>query len=113
MKPEKEWTRALINFLTAQIKELASSKEPKKALQGLNYILKLISWNYHEGLLDCEEWFTRVIQLLQESPVTKPEELCLLIIAVLAEYLHDICRLSKSLIRQLAIVSMDKLHQVK
>jgi hypothetical protein len=99
--------------LSAQIREIVTGGKASlsKTTVGFNYIMRLISWNYHEGMLDSDKLFTRFLQFLQEAPVSKPEELCLTIY-VLLEYLADMCKLSKSIVRQLMSICMEKVSQV-
>ena len=110
--PQSHWTETLLSFIAAQIKEMIASNKAAytKAYQAYDYVVKLINWNYSEGLLDSDKFFGRLLQMLNDS--SKLDELCL-VISILVDYLSDICRVSKTIVRQLANIAVEKLNQVK
>ncbi len=96
-----------------QTRELlrTNAANQSKSHQALTYLIRLISWNYHEGLLNCELFLTKMVDLLHDTS-SKLEELCL-ILSVLLEYIPDICKLSKHLSVKLVNFCYDKISQVR
>ena len=71
--PQTDWTNTLLQFMIHQIRELlrTNAANQSKSHQALTYLIRLISWNYHEGLLNCELFLTKMVDLLHDTtPLT-------------------------------------------
>lgn len=120
--PPFDWTNTLTQFLNVQLKELvrslkeltssnnsitnqitSSASTSTRVKENYAYLSRLIHWQYNEGLLHSELFFSKLIDFINDihfsSPndksqlhnnITKPEEICI-VVTLLMEYLHDLC----------------------
>eukprot|EP01117_Protostelium_nocturnum_P018230 TRINITY_DN7591_c0_g1_i1.p1 TRINITY_DN7591_c0_g1~~TRINITY_DN7591_c0_g1_i1.p1 ORF type:complete len:1223 (-),score=433.96 TRINITY_DN7591_c0_g1_i1:1385-5053(-) len=117
-----EWTNTITQFLLQEINGMIKTqksfgKEDSDFLNAvlkiktdISYLLRLVRWNYQEGLLNSDLFLGRLVDSFSEC--VRLEELVLLS-SILLDYLPELCRSSKNLIRKLISCSVEKSNQIK
>lgn len=120
--PQIHWTDTLVAFLVYLIKEFHPQTTPQsqsqsqpqawnlpKSFSSYSYTVKLIQYNYQDGLLDGERLFTKLLSVFQDF--NRPDELSLFI-SILYPYLSDIATSYKYIVHQLVTIIIDKLTMI-
>lgn len=104
-----EWTICLISGLISTIKAVVSNLDLlDKSKHQFLYVLSLMNWNFHEGLLNTETLFSRLLEAFHDA--NKLEEISLLC-CILTPYVSRMTSLSQYG-KQLIQIVMEKIKIV-
>ncbi|PRP81741.1 hypothetical protein PROFUN_10841 [Planoprotostelium fungivorum] len=121
-----EWTNNLVQFLLQEMNGVIKHQKSynaedteegiqnyhqtmMKMRQDMEYIIKLILWNYQEGLLNNESLLSKLVDVFGEC--NNLEQLGL-VSSMMPDYLPDLCKSHRNLARRLVTYTTEKWLQI-